>query len=118
MCASIERSDAHVEAAFLAGLSRCAPGFHPAQVQAFRLSRVRHVFAIPTLGYSDRLPALTTSLPGLYVVTSAHIVNGTLNVNETVQLAERAAAQFLADAPEVAGDGTRRRGARVPATAP
>ena len=99
-----ERSDAEVEAAFVGGLARMYPHFHAGQVRAFRLSRVRHVFALPTLGYSDRLPPLVTSRPGLYVVSSAHIVNGTLNVNETVQLAERAAGQFLADVPVTAGD--------------
>ena len=31
---------------------------------------------------------MKTSVDGLYVVNSSHIVNGTLNVNETVQLAE------------------------------
>jgi pSer/pThr/pTyr-binding forkhead associated (FHA) protein len=56
---------------------------------------VRHVFPISTLGYSDRVPAMTTSLPGVYLVNSAHIVNGTLNVNETVQLAERAFRDVL-----------------------
>jgi protoporphyrinogen oxidase len=99
-----ERSDAEVVAAFVGGLARMYPHFHAGQVRAFRLSRVRHVFALPTLGYSDRLPPLVTSRPGLYVVSSAHIVNGTLNVNETVQLAERAAGQFLADVPAAAGD--------------
>jgi hypothetical protein len=39
---------------------------------------------------------MITSVPGLAVVNSAHIVNGTLNVNETVQLAERAVPELLA----------------------
>jgi hypothetical protein len=38
---------------------------------------------------------MSTSLPGIHVVNSAHIPHGTLNVNETVQLAEKAAAQWL-----------------------
>jgi hypothetical protein len=36
-----------------------------------------------------------TSIPGLYIVNSAHIINGTLNVNETIQLAERAIPLLL-----------------------
>ena len=52
---------------------------------------MRRVFPIPTLGYSRRVPPMTTSVPGLHLVSSAQIVNGTLNVNETVELAERAA---------------------------
>jgi hypothetical protein len=38
---------------------------------------------------------MRTSLPGLSVINSAHIVNGTLNVNETVGLAETALAEIL-----------------------
>ena len=39
---------------------------------------------------------MATSLPGVYLVNSAHIVNGTLNVNETLQLAARAVATVSA----------------------
>jgi hypothetical protein len=60
------------------------------------------VLAISTLGYSDRLPPMTTSIPGLHIVNSAHIVNGTLNVNETIQLAEKAAARLLSQPGRVA----------------
>ena len=51
---------------------------------------VRHVFPIPTIGYSNRVPPIQTSVPGVYLVSSAQILNGTLNVNETLQLAARA----------------------------
>jgi hypothetical protein len=64
------------------------PHFSRDDVLAFRVSRVKYVFPISTLGYSDRLPSMTTSIPGVYLVNSAHIVNGTLNVNETMRLAE------------------------------
>jgi hypothetical protein len=56
---------------------------------------VRQVFPLPTLDYSSRLPAQDASLTGLHIVNSAHILNGTLNVNETVQLAEQAAARLI-----------------------
>jgi hypothetical protein len=82
-----EKSDAEIEHEFLTGLQRMHPSLSLADVKAFRVSRVRHVFALPTLGYSDRLPPTVTSVPGLYSLNSAHIVNGTLNVNETIKLA-------------------------------
>jgi protoporphyrinogen oxidase len=85
------RGDDEVREEFLAGLRRMHPDLRPEDVEAFRVSRVRHVFALSTLGYSDRLPPLTTSVPGLHVVSSAHVLNGTLNVNETLRLAEWAA---------------------------
>jgi hypothetical protein len=47
------------------------------------------VFPIPTLNYSDNLPAIETSIDGVFIVNSAQITNGTLNVNETIQLAEK-----------------------------
>jgi hypothetical protein len=79
------------------------PSLAADDVLAFRVSRVRHVFALPTIGYSERLPPTATSVPGLYVVNSAHIVNGTLNVNETIQLAERMLPGLVADAAAGAG---------------
>ena len=41
------------------------------------------------------MPPVRTSMPGLYLVNSSQIVNGTLNVNETVQLANQAVASLL-----------------------
>jgi hypothetical protein len=68
------------------------PAFSRARVRAFRVSRVRHVFPIATLGYSRGLPPIVTSVPGVVLLNSAHIVNGTLNVNETLGLVERGLA--------------------------
>ena len=84
------RSDAEIQETFMAALERMYPGLERSDLLAFRVSRVPYVFPIPTLGYSDRVPPESTSISGIHVVNSAHIVNGTLNVNETVQLAGRA----------------------------
>ena len=91
-------SDEEIREQFLTALERMYPHFRREDVLAFRVSRVRHVLAISTLNYSEKLPSMATSVPGLFVVNSAHIVNGTLNVNETLALAERA-ADMLAAAP-------------------
>lgn len=90
--------DEELQRQFLAGLTRMHPGFRRADLLCFKVSRVRRVFALSTIGYSRRLPAMASSLPGLHIVNSAHILNGTLNVNETLQLAERAAACLLSEA--------------------
>jgi protoporphyrinogen oxidase len=89
------RSDEELRSTFLAALAKMYPQFDPADVLAFQVSRVRQVFALPTLGYSDRVPGINTSQPGIHVVSSAQILNGTLNVNETIQLAEKALPQLL-----------------------
>lgn len=89
-------SDGDCESMFLSALERMHPHFSRKDVQAFRVSRVPHVMPLPTLRYSDRLPPMETSVPGLYFANSAHIVNGTLNVNETVTLANRVSEMLLA----------------------
>ena len=91
----LSAGDDEVRAAFVPYLRQMYPGLVDDVVLAFRVSRVRHVLPIATLNYSERLPLVATSLPGVYLVNSTQIVNGTLNVNETVQLAERAARQLL-----------------------
>jgi protoporphyrinogen oxidase len=90
-----DKTDAEIEETFLTGLERMYPHFSRKEVEAFKISRVRQVFPLPVLDYSAHLPSINTSIEGLYIVNSAHIVNGTLNVNETVQLAEN----FLRDFP-------------------
>jgi protoporphyrinogen oxidase len=87
-------SDGEIQETFLAALEKMVPTFDRGDLLAFRVSRVKHVFALPTLHYSARLPPMTTSVPGLHLVNAAHIVHGTLNVNETIQLANRAAERF------------------------
>ena len=88
-------SDREIEKTFVEALMRMYPHFHYSDVLAFRVSRVRYVLAISTLNYSERLPSMTTSIPGVHIVNSAHILNGTLNVNETVHLANQAVTQLL-----------------------
>ena len=82
---------------FLAALERIYPHFNREDVLVFRIARVKHVFAVPTLNYSETVPPMRASLPGVFLVNSAHIVNGTLNVNETLQLAERAIPTVLSE---------------------
>jgi protoporphyrinogen oxidase len=88
-------SDDLIRERFLSALERMYPHFRRDDLLAFRVSRVRHVLAISTLNYSQNLPPMLTSIPGVAIVNSAHIVNGTLNVNETVQLAERGVKVLL-----------------------
>jgi protoporphyrinogen oxidase len=98
-------SDSEVEERFWAALARMYPHLEREDVLCFRVSRVRHVLALATLNYSERLPPMKTSVPGVAIVNSAHILNGTLNVNETVQLAEKAIPMLLAEASTHHGAG-------------
>jgi protoporphyrinogen oxidase len=97
-----DEPDHSIRERFVAALERMYPHFTRDDVLAFRVSRVRQVFAVSTLNYSQSVPPVTTSLPGVYCVNSAQIVNGTLNVNETLQLAENALPTLLADTRRLA----------------
>jgi protoporphyrinogen oxidase len=92
---ALERSDELLQAEFIEALERMYPQFQASDVLSFQVSRVKYVVAVPTLNYSQTLPPMQTSLAGLHIINSAHILNGTLNVNETVQLAEQAAVMLL-----------------------
>jgi protoporphyrinogen oxidase len=75
------------------GLQRMVPDLRPEHVVARRVARAREVLAVSTLRYStDSMPPLRTSMPHVFVANSAQIAQGTLNVDETVSLAERSAA--------------------------
>jgi len=62
------------------------------------------VYALPTLGYSERVPQVRCSLPGMFFVNSSQIVNATLNVNETVRLAEESVDPLLSAAADQGAD--------------
>lgn len=100
-------SDEVLRSEWLAALSRMHPAFDREDVLAFRVSRVQYVHALPTLGYSQRLPRMRTSLRGIHIVNSSHIVHGTANVNETIGLAERWVAANLGSAAGCGQDSAR-----------
>ncbi|MDQ6779546.1 MAG: NAD(P)/FAD-dependent oxidoreductase [Candidatus Eremiobacteraeota bacterium] len=88
-------SDAEIERRFVPALLRMFPHLSLDDIVCFKVSRVPYVLPVATLGYSKRVAPMVTSIPGLFTVNAAHILNGTLNVNETVQLANRAIGSLL-----------------------
>ena len=86
-------TDDEVRETFLSAIEKMYPAFTRADVIDFRIARARDVLAISTLDYSAAaLPAARTSLANVFIVNSAQIASGTLNLNETVGLANRQAA--------------------------
>jgi protoporphyrinogen oxidase len=92
-------SDDEVERRFLAGLRRIFPDLTPGSLLATRLARVRNVMAVPTVGYPDVVPPVTTNVEGLFVVNSAQIADGTLNVDATLGVVERALPLLISEVP-------------------
>ena len=89
-----EKTDDEIEKMFLDGLEKMYPQFSRKDVVAFKISRPRQVFPLPVLDYSSNLMPMKTSIPGLHVINSSHVVHGTLSINETVKLAESAFAEL------------------------
>lgn len=95
--AAWQESDDQIRERFLSALERMYPAFRREDVLHFDVARVREVLAVSTLRYSaERLPPMATSLPSVSIVNSAQIAQGTLNVNETVALAENQARALVA----------------------
>ena len=84
----LDADDATVRASFVPYLKRMYPDLRDDDVLAFKVSRVRRVFAVPTLRFSDVMPAQRTSIPGLELAGSAQLPFATLNVNDTLSLLE------------------------------
>jgi len=84
----LQEDDAVVEERFLKTLEGMYDHFSRDNVAAIRTARAKYVMALPTLNYSEKLPPVVTSVPGLYALNAAHIVKGNLNVNETIELGD------------------------------
>ncbi|XZE20606.1 FAD-dependent oxidoreductase [Pirellulaceae bacterium SH449] len=80
--------DSSVHQRCLATLERMYPHFDRSGVRAIQTARARHVMSLPTLEYSKKRAPVKCDTPGLFVLNSARIVDGTLNVNEVLRLVE------------------------------
>ena len=80
------QSDDRIKEDFIAGLRRVHPQLSADDILCSKVARAKYVFVLPTLNYSGKLPSISTTVPGVFVLNSSHIVNGTLNVNETIGL--------------------------------
>lgn len=90
-----ERSDEDIEEEFVGALVRMYDHLTREDVVHVRVSRAKKVQALATLRYqAEVLPATVTSVPRIFVANSSQIVNGTLNLNETLTVAERKAEEI------------------------
>jgi len=80
---------------FLGSLYKMYPNVSEEDLLFWGVSKARIVFALPTINYSKNVPGVTTSLGNYYIINSAQIINGTLNVNETIQVAENKLKEIL-----------------------
>ena len=87
--------DNELSQSFLNDFFKMYPSVKRKDVLFCGVSKAKNVFSLPTLNYSDNLPVVKTSLENYYIINSAQIINGTLNVNETIQVAENKLAEIV-----------------------
>ncbi len=84
------QSDEKIALQFMDALRKVHPDVTSTDILDIKISRVREVMAVPTIGYRDNTPQTVTSVPGLYFVNSAQIIDGTLNVDATLGVLDEA----------------------------
>lgn len=89
------KDDGGIREMFLGSLKTMYPAIAEDDVLFWGVSKARLVFALPTIEYSKKLPGIATSIDNYYIINSAQIINGTLNVNETIQVAESRLHEIL-----------------------
>ncbi|MFO0924655.1 MAG: NAD(P)/FAD-dependent oxidoreductase [Pirellulales bacterium] len=82
----LSESEDSIHERCLQTLEKMYPQFRRDQVKAIQTARAKYVMALPTLNYSETRPKIVSSMPGVYLLNSAQIVKGNLNVNETLEL--------------------------------
>ncbi len=90
-----EKEEKDLRNLFLGSLYKMYPKLSEDDLNFWGVSKARIVFALPTINYSKKVPGVTTSLGNYYIINSAQIINGTLNVNETIQVAESKLTEIL-----------------------
>ena len=89
------RTDQEIQDEFLRGLEMMHPSFQREDILACTVVRAKDVLPVTTLNYSrELLPPAKTSLEHVFVVNSAQIANGTMNVNEIIGLANQKTKQI------------------------
>ncbi|MEO6705909.1 MAG: NAD(P)/FAD-dependent oxidoreductase [Ginsengibacter sp.] len=82
------QSDDEIKDYFINNFKKMYPAITDENIRFVGVARAKHVITVAKLNYSSSLPDVKTSIPNLYIINTSHIKDGTLNVNETVRVAE------------------------------
>lgn len=91
----LKESDGALSNSFLKEFMKMYPSISEDDVLFCGVSKAKNVFCLPTLNYSEGVPGIRTSIDNYYIINSAQIINGTLNVNETIRIAESKIKEIL-----------------------
>ena len=90
-----KQSDEEIRDYFISNFKNMYPLITDDNIKFAGVARAKHVITVAKLNYSETLPGIRTSVPNVYIVNTSHIIDGTLNVNETVRVAETKLEEIL-----------------------
>jgi protoporphyrinogen oxidase len=89
-------SDEEITKFFLSNFKKMYPWISDDNIKFTGVARAKHVITVLTENYSVNLPGIKTSIPNLSIINTSYILDGTLNVNETIKVAETKLKELLA----------------------
>jgi protoporphyrinogen oxidase len=81
-------SDEEIKTFFIKNFKKMYPWITDDNLKFVGVARARHVITVLQKEYSQNLPGIKTSIPNVYIINTSYIMDGTLNVNETIKVAE------------------------------
>jgi protoporphyrinogen oxidase len=88
-------SDEEIKSFFIANFKKMYPWLTDDNLKFVGVARAKHVITVLTKNYSENLPQVKTSVPNVSIINTAYILDGTLNVNETIRVAETKLKEIL-----------------------
>jgi protoporphyrinogen oxidase len=90
-----QRNDEDIHAEFRKKILSMYPFLNQQDIVSMKTAKAPLVFALNTPGYSRKLPSMQSAVKGIYYANTSYITSGTLNVNETIGVANRLANKYF-----------------------
>jgi protoporphyrinogen oxidase len=89
-------SDEEIKKFFISNFKKMYPWLTDDNIKFTGVARAKHVITVLTENYSVNLPDIKTSIPNVSIINTSYILDGTLNVNETIRVAETKLKELFA----------------------
>jgi protoporphyrinogen oxidase len=90
-----QKTDDEIKKYFIDNLKKMYLQIDDSNIKFVGVAKAKQVITVAKLNYSQNLPDVKTSMPNIYIINTAHIKDGTLNVNETIKVAETKLEEIL-----------------------
>jgi protoporphyrinogen oxidase len=90
-----QRPDEQIHQEFKTKILQMYPHLREDDIVVMKTAKAPMVFALNTINYSRHLPPIKSAVNGIYYANTAFITNGTLNVNQTIGIANKIANEYF-----------------------